>query len=421
MTAAAMHDQHVAAPHVIPRLLGGTRRDRATTLAEHLARFGAPAAPRDLIAMLAEAGLCGRGGGGFPTAQKLRAVAGRRGRPVVVVNAAEGEPACSKDKALVRLTPHLVLDGAAVAAHVLGAREVVVAIADTARPELQSLTHALAERRRFDPIDTTVAVVPDAFVTGEETALLRAIVGEPAKPTLKPPFPFERGLDGAPTLVQNAETLAHIALIARFGPSWFRSAGSADAPGTALVTLSGAVAQPGVREIELGCSLGDLVLRAGGATEAVSAFLVGGYFGHWIRGNDAAALRLTPEVLGAGAIVAFPEHACAAAECARVTRYLARQSAGQCGPCVYGLDAIAGALERLARGDRQRRADGRAQILRWAGQVRGRGACRHPDGAVRFVESALTVFEREFELHVQHGRCREPARSVLPLPPGAAW
>lgn len=404
MTAAAI-DARVTAPQGVPRLLAGARGDRATTLAEHLARFGPPAEPRDLIAALEEAGLRGRGGGGFPTAAKLRAVAQHRGRPVVVVNAAEGEPASGKDKLLIRLAPHLVLDGAMLAARALGARGAVVAVADTAKIEHAVLAHAISERRRYDPVKLKVATVPDAFVTGEETALISAIGGGPAKPTLKPPYPFESGLGGAPTLVQNAETLAHVALIARFGADWFRSIGSADAPGTALVTLSGAVARPGVHEIELGSTLGDVVLRSGGATEAVSAFLVGGYFGGWVPASEAASLRLTPDVLGAGAIVAFPEAACAIAECARVARYLADESAGQCGPCVFGLAAIADALEQLVRGDRRDRADRRDQILRWADQVQGRGACRHPDGAARFVTSALLTFAPEFERHVQHGRC----------------
>ncbi len=321
-----------------------------------------------------------------------------------------------KDKTLVRFAPHLVLDGATLVAHTLGARDAIVCLADTAKVERAVLSHAIAERRRLDRVKLTAATVPDTFVSGEETALLSAIAGGRPTPALKPPYPFERGLGGAPTLVLNVETLAHVALIARFGAAWFRSAGSDDAPGTALVTLAGAVSRPGVHEIELGSSVGDLVLRAGGATEAVSAVLVGGYFGRWVPAADAAALRLTPRVLGAGALFAFPADACALAECARVVRYLAAESAGQCGPCVFGLAAIADALDRLVRGERRDRADGRAQIVRWAAEVRGRGACRHPDGAAGFVESTLTTFADELDLHARHGRCGHPHRVLLPVP-----
>lgn len=368
----------------LPRLLTGIRGERPLSRDEHVAAFGPLVRRPDLIATVARSGLRGRGGAAFPTVQKLQAVAAQRGTPVVVVNAAEGEPASSKDRALIRLTPHLVLDGAALVADALGADRVVVALAQNARPERHTLAQAIRERRG----EFEIATVPARFISGEETALLQAIAGRPAKPTLKPPYPFERGLDGAPTLVQNAETLAHIALIGRHGAQWFRSAGTQDAPGTALVSLSGAVAQPGVHEIEFGGTLSDVVRSLGGTSEPVSAYLVAGYFGGWVPARDAPSFALTPDTLGAGVIVAHPTRSSGIAETARIARYLAGESAGQCGPCVHGLDAIAGALESLARGDRAA-AD---RLRRWTAHVRGRGACRHPDGAARLVESALAVF-----------------------------
>jgi NADH:ubiquinone oxidoreductase subunit F (NADH-binding) len=339
--------------------------------------------PADLVALLRDAGLRGRGGAGFPTADKLAAVAAQRGRPIVVANAVEGEPASGKDRALARVAPHLILDGVAATATALRARRAVVALADTAVDERRSLEHAAAQRR--ERLEIEIATVPRGFVSGEETAVLNALGGGPPKPTLKPPYPFERGLEGAPTLVQNAETLAHIALIVRFGADWFRR------EGTTLVTLRGAFAQPGVHEVEPCGTLGDLILRLGGLTGNVSGFLVGGYFGHWIAARDCASLPLTPETLGAGTIVALPKTADAVAETARVVRYLADESAGQCGPCVFGLDAIATALEEHERGN-----DRVPQLRRWAEMVKGRGSCRHPDGAARFVESALTVFADDF-------------------------
>ena len=326
------------------------------------------------------------------------------------MNGVEGEPASGKDKALLRLSPHLVLDGAVAAARAVGAAEAIVAVSDDARSELAAVVGALRQRQR-DGVDVRAVAVPGGFVSGEETALLQALGGGPARPTLKPPYPFERGLRGAPTLVQNVETIAYVALIARFGPEWFRSAGAAESPGTSLVTLSGAVRRPGVHEIELGSSLGDLIRRAGGLAEPVEAFLVGGYFGRWVTAGEAAPLRLVPKVLGAGAIVALPASTCGLRESARVARYLARESAGQCGPCVHGLDAIAGGVERLVDGDLR----ARRQLERWAGQVRGRGACRHPDGATGFVLSALSVFAREVEGH-SRGHCSRSDRQVLPVP-----
>ena len=193
---------------------------------------------------------------------------------------------------------------------------------------------------------------------GEERALINALNGGPGKPTFAPPRPFQKGIGGAPTLVQNAETAAQLALIARHGAEWFRGLGTAAEPGSALVTLTGAVAHPGVYEIPLGAALDDLVAAAGGLAAPVRAYLIGGYFGTWIDAADAPGLRLTNADLarlggglGARAIIALPASACGVTETARVARCLSGQSAGQCGPCVHGLDAIAGAMELLARGD----------------------------------------------------------------------
>jgi NADH:ubiquinone oxidoreductase subunit F (NADH-binding) len=384
---------------LLPRLLAGLRADRAMSLGEHVARWGELdlRRPPSLLGLLEASGLQGRGGAGFPVARKLRAVAGGRGKAVVVVNAAEGEPLSGKDKALLRHVPHLVLDGAVALAVELRTTEVVVAVARSAKPELAALASALDERRgrrTADPVEVRVVVVPDTFVAGEETALVHQLNGGPALPTLAPPRPFERGVGGRPTLVQNAETVAHVALIARFGPDWFRQLGTPAEPGSALFTVSGAVGRPGVHEAHLGTPLPGLIALAGGTTKTPQAFLVGGYFGTWFAASEAAQLTLDEACLasrggglGARAIFVLPAGASGLAETARIARFLANESAGQCGPCVHGLAAIAGALEATVRG-----RDERDRIARWCSQVTGRGACRHPDGATRFVASALEVF-----------------------------
>jgi len=397
------------APAGVARLLSSVRDDnQPVLLQEHLGFYGPLLVDNALVSALDSSGLRGRGGGAFPVAQKLAAVVAQRRRPIVVVNATEGEPASSKDRALLRLVPHLVLDGAVAAATAIGAREIVIGLARGSRNEREVLVTALKERR--DPVKWSVNAVAEGFVAGEETALLNSLAGKAAKPSLKPPYPFERGLGDAPTLVQNVETLAHVALIARFGSTWFRSVGTGAEPGTALVTLSGAVARPGVYEIELGTRLSELVEQAGGASEPLSAFLVGGYFGGWTR--DARHPLSVAGGLGAGVVVAFPGAACGVRESARVMRYLADESAGQCGPCVHGLAALASGLEEIAIG---RVRDRRTQLARWAQQVTARGACRHPDGAARFVNSALAVFDQELSLHLKKGRCSGHARNVLPV------
>jgi len=390
-------------------------------------RYGTPADAIRGAALIAEidaSGLAGRGGASFPSAIKLKSVAGGRRRPVVLANGAEGEPTSGKDRALLRTLPHLVLDGAVLAADAVGARNVVLALPGSARAERAAVDAALDERKRHG-LDLHVAIrlaqVPARFVTGEETALVRYLNGGPAEPTFTPPRPFERGIGGAPTLVNNVETLAHFALVARFGGDWFRELGTHAEPGSALTTLSGAVQRPGVYEVALGMRFADVVDEAGGLTHDVSAFLIGGYFGSWLRADDALALRFLDAdlrrhgaSLGARAVIALPNETCAVGEVARVAQYLANESAGQCGPCVRGLDAVATAMARLASGE----ADERPQLKRWVSMIRGRGACRHPDGAIAFVASALDAFAAEVDLHLRYGRCSSTTRGVLPVAGG---
>lgn len=399
-------------PHPgLPRLLAGLRPGGAAmTLAEHsLAHGPMPRVPpQQLIDDVEHSGLRGRGGADFPTARKLRAVAGRRRVGAVVVNGSETEPASAKDRLLLGRLPHLVLDGAVLAAGAVGAREVIVKVGDGRADVVNALEAAIAVRDR-DPASIRVVAGPEGYVAGEESAVVHYLNGGGPLPTFVPPRPFERGYRGRPTLIQNPETLAQIALVARFGSRWYRELGTAADPGSALVTISGAVAAPGVYELAFGTTMNDLLDAAGGAVEPLQALLVGGYFGTWVEASQAMRLRLAREdlrsvgcSLGSGVLIALGESACGLHESARVIAYLAGQSAGQCGPCVYGLRAIADAFGALADGVAGPRE--RDRVLRWANDIRGRGACHHPDGAVRFVESALRVFERDVEWH-RTARC----------------
>jgi NADH:ubiquinone oxidoreductase subunit F (NADH-binding) len=407
----------------LPRLLAGVERGRTIDLAAHTRLHGELPSPATVIDAVERSGLRGRGGARFPTARKLRAVAagGRAlARPTVVVNGMEGEPAAAKDRLLLDSAPHLVLDGAALAAAAVGAREVIVCVPRGALATQRAVAGAIAERGA----DALVRVAPmeGGYVASEETALVQQLGGGPPVPAFTPPRPFERGVRRRPTLIDNTETLAHVALIARHGGDWFRQLGTASDPGSMLITLSGGVARPGVYEIAAGTRLKQLVAMAGGLTEPVRALLVGGYFGSWIDGQHADALVLAEEglrphraALGAGVVVVLPESACGPAESARVGSYLAGQSAGQCGPCVNGLAAIAGALAQLVEGAPP--VDTWTSLRRWLAEVPGRGACRFPDGATRFVASALEVFEREYEDHARHGPCEACLRpAILPRP-----
>ncbi len=411
----------VAPPVGLPRLLGlSSAGEHPLRLAAHLERVGPSPLRRDrgrgpweaLIRAVDDSGLRGRGGSGFPTAWKMRAVSERGGRPVVVANGTESEPVSAKDKLLLQSVPHLVLDGVRLAAEAVGAKRAVICVEEAARRALLSVEAAIDERRatRFDPIDIQLAATPTGYVVGEESALVRWLDGGPAKPAFVPPRPFEKGVGGRPTLVQNVETLAHLALLARYGPDWFRAIGTPGHTGSVLVTVSGAVARPGVYEIAPGTSIAQTIESCGGAAGDTRAVLVGGFAGRWLDADRHPQLGLSDDHLhrvgasfGAGVILVLSRSGCGLAETTRIARYLARESSGQCGPCVNGLAAIAGGLDRLHRG--QGEPETMATLRRWAGDVAGRGACHHPDGAARLVASALEVFSDDIAWHARHARC----------------
>lgn len=412
---------------VMTRLLAGVHGDRAMSLDDHLGRYGILSRqarkPDALIEAVAQSGLRGRGGADFPTATKMEAVArGRRGA-VVVANGVEGEPLSAKDRVLLTAVPHLVLDGAALAAEAVGAKEAIVCVSREAGDAVASVQRALQERagRRLDRVRLRGVTAPDRYLTGEESALVNLLNGGEAKPTFVPPRPFERGVRGRPTLVQNVETLAHVAQIARYGADWFRELGTDADPGSALITLCGAFRTTGVSEIACETTVGEILDLAGGSTQPIQAFLIGGYFGSWFSADRALHLRLGHSrmreaggSLGSGVIAALPEGACGLNETAHVLRYMAEETSGQCGPCVHGLRSIADGVDQMIDGP-DATAD-RARVVRWSEDVIGRGACHHPDGTVRFLRSALSVFDEEIALHAERGACeacfRAPALEV---------
>jgi NADH:ubiquinone oxidoreductase subunit F (NADH-binding) len=342
---------------------------------------------------------------------------------VVVANGAEGEPASAKDRLLLSRSPHLVLDGISLAAFAVGADRAFLAL-HRQEARLGASLEAAAEARAaagIDEIPIEVVGIPGRYVSSEQSAIVQYLNGGPAVPTFSPPRTHERGFDGRPTLVNNVETLAHIALIARHGDRWFRSAGVPEAPGTMLLTVDGSIARPGVYEIELGMPVGAVLMRAGGLTEPPQAILTGGYFGTWLPADLAWHLPLTRRdvtaaggALGAGIIIALPESSCGLAETARVLRYLGGETAGQCGPCVFGLPALADALADLAYQGERRVHGGVPELI---GLVEGRGACKHPDGAAQLARSALRAFSADVIRHRERGPCAGVRRRpVLPIP-----
>jgi NADH:ubiquinone oxidoreductase subunit F (NADH-binding) len=414
----------MSAPTGPTRLLDAPGVD-VVGLDAHLQRWGAlpSVSPKVLLDAVDRSGLRGHGGAWFPVGVKWRAVAGSgRSKPVVVANGAEGEPASGKDRYLLHHAPHLVLDGAATAARAVGADRVVVHV--TADP-VAGIEAALAERSRrgIDTCTFEVVVAPDRFLSGQESAAVATVNGRnPGIPTFVGIRSVrDQGVGGRATLVQNVETLAHAALIARFGAEWFRSVGTADSAGTALATVTGRWDAPRIVEVPLGTSLGAALGLDPGAARGVQAVLLGGYGGGWVPTATALTMPFTEEAarshgssIGAGVVVLLPTGVCPLAEVARVVRYMEGEGAGQCGPCVNGLDVLATSVEHLAYRPQSLRG-GVAALPTLCGLVEGRGACRHPDGVARFVRTAVDVFADHAELHLRRGPCQS-TRPFLPVP-----
>lgn len=396
---------------------------------EHVATFGPLPLqePTGLPAILTAAGLLGRGGAGFPTGTKMATVAAsstRRRPAVVVANCCEGDPTSSKDAVLLETSPQLVLDGALLAAAATGADRVVLAVHRHSRAA-DTLRAALAERGP-QAIDVLVAEVPTRFVASEATALVRFLNTGDARPMGRQSAIWKSGVNGRPTLVDNAETLAHIALIARFGASWFRRVGTAQEPGTVLITVSGAVLRPGVAEVATGTPLSAITSAAGWNPPAHSGpswALVGGLAGRWIdlarfpaTGFSTAELTAIGATKGVASITVLPAGGCVLTETARILQFLADAGARQCGPCMFGLPAIAADMTALGNAD----PEAFARLRRRLPVIDKRGGCGHPDGAVAMAASALRAMTGpesvHLDVHARYGACNAPA-SVVPLGP----
>lgn len=397
-------DLTVAAwPGITPRLL----RSEPDTLTEHLGAGGYGALDDRLLDTVEAGGLLGRGGAAFPLAVKLRTVRdnGRAvGGAVVIANGEEGEPASIKDRWLLRNRPHVVLDGLRLAALVVSADRAVLYTSDA--QSARSVECALAETDgRPGGVAVELVTVTPGYVAGEETAAVRAVNGGPAKPTDKPPRPFEEGVGGYPTLISNVETLAHLAYLHRNGAAAFRELGTENSPGTFLATVTGAGRAPALYELPHGVAFADVLTLHGVSPDAVTGALMGGYFagllGREIVGAtlDHETIRGLGSGLGCGAISVLTDD-CPVAVAASVLSYFDRENAGQCGSCFNGTAAMAAVAAALRDGTAT--SDDVARLKRWSVVLRGRGACATLDGAANVAASLLSAFDDLVQRHLEN-------------------
>ncbi|MEV5447567.1 NADH-ubiquinone oxidoreductase-F iron-sulfur binding region domain-containing protein, partial [Streptomyces sp. NPDC052644] len=341
-----------------PRLTAGFAEFGRLDLMAHEMEHGpiGPMEPANLLRLAEAIQLKGKGGAGFPFYRKFKAVlesCERQDLPaVVVVNATEGEPASWKDKVLLTRAPHLILDGAALAAYALDAEEIVLCVADDLIGR-DSLTDALAERRM--PVPTSIVTVPHRFISGEGGALVNGINGLPHIPPGTKKRSSDSGVRNLPTLLSNAETYAQVAIAARLGPYEYAALGTDDEPGTVLLTVTGQAKRAAVVECAAGTPLRDILDLC--EVPEGPGILMGGYHGRWITWEAAQRAEITRKsltsvggTLGAGIIIPLGRDTCPLGEAAQVVRYLAGESAGQCGPCKRGLPDLARAVDLAVSG-----------------------------------------------------------------------
>jgi NADH:ubiquinone oxidoreductase subunit F (NADH-binding) len=407
-------------PGCTPRLLGEPPGHGREDFAAYRALGGyRPLADTEaLLAEVESSGLVGRGGAAFPLAVKLRTVRdnGRlTGGAVVVANGEEGEPASIKDRWLLRNRPHTILDGLRLAAAIVAADRAYVYVSD---PEsAHSVETALGE---LDPdalggIAVRMLTVQPGYVAGEETAAVRAINGGPAKPTDKPPRPFEVGVDERPTLVSNVETLANLPYLQRHGSTEFRAMGTTLSPGTFLATITGAGRPPVLYELPHGLPFTELLVLHGVSPDQVRGALMGGYFAGLLNRRvlettlDHETMRRIGSGLGCGAISVITDD-CPVAVAASVLAYFDRENAGQCGSCFNGTAAMAAAAGALRDGAAT--TEDVDRLRRWSVLLRGRGACATLDAATNVAASLLDQFPSEVTAHLD-GTCQDCTRGAF--------
>jgi NADH-quinone oxidoreductase subunit F len=392
--------------------------------------------PDEVIQTVKNSGLRGRGGAGFPTGNKWSFIpqddTGAGAKPhYLVINADESEPGTCKDIPLMMATPHVLIEGAIIAAYAIRAHHAFIYLRGEVAPALRRLQRAVTEAYTAGllgadilgsgyHLDMVVHAGAGAYICGEETALLDSLEGRRGQPRLRPPFPAEAGLYGCPTVVNNVESAASVPSIILNGVDWFRSMGTPDSPGFTLYSLSGHVTTPGQYEAPLGITLRELLGYAGGVRD-------GHRLKFWTPGGSSTPL-LTNEhldvaldyegvgaagsMLGTKALQIFDETTCVVRAVRRWTQFYAHESCGKCTPCREGTYWLAQIFEQLESGGAT--TDDLERLSTIAEGLNGKSFCALGDGAASPIVSSLKYFPEEYSAHVAAGGCPfDPRESML--------
>jgi NADH-quinone oxidoreductase subunit F len=389
--------------------------------------------PEQVIAEIESAGLRGRGGSGYPTATKWRAARQTPAeRRVVVANLMGADPSALGDRVLAEGNPHRIIEGLLIAAYAAGADEAIVAVRRDWDLAVERLRRAAAEATEArlagylvlgtdTSIQLSVWEGSGAYVAGEETALISALSGDRGMPLIRPPYPATSGLRGAPTIVQNGETLAHAAWILAHSPEAFASVGSAASRGTKLVTVMGHAAETGVIEIPLGTSLLDLLNLVGGGTGTTKALFVGGPGGGAVEAGslgtayDYEALEEAGAVVGSGSVLVTDNRTCMVATARFFADFSAREACGKAVPCRIGTRRLVEALDRILAATP--RPNDFSLLRELSRKVSDTALCKLERLAPAPILTTLDRFADEYRAHAERGECLAGACETAALPP----
>jgi NADH-quinone oxidoreductase subunit F len=380
--------------------------------------------PADLIDIVKKSGLRGRGGAGFPTGMKWSFVPKDSGKPVYLcVNADESEPGTFKDRLIIEKDPHQLIEGAVIAAYAIGCHQAFIYIRGEFSYGAKVLNTAVREayERGFlgknildsgYDLDLLVHRGAGAYICGEETALLESIEGRRGHPRLKPPFPAVVGLYGSPTVINNVETLANVPHIINNGADWYASIGVDRNSGTRLFGVSGHVAKRGIYELPLGISLRDLIYEhCGGMRNGrrLKAVVPGGSSVPVLTADqvdvalDFDSVAKAGSMLGSAGVIVMDDSTCMVKAAARIARFYAEESCGQCTQCREGTEWIYRILTRIENGKGQ--SGDLELLLDLCANMKALTICPLSDAAAMPIESYVQKFYDEFDAHIQKKRC----------------
>lgn len=411
------------------RLLKGVGKLDPTSLAAYrrtggyvgLTRAVTERSPDEVITEIFAARLRGRGGAGYPVADKWRAARSATGeRKIVVANLMGADPTSLGDRTLAEGNPHLVLEGALITAAAVGASEAILAVRRDWITAIERLKAAVTDAEAahlagYLILGTDVSVQVSvwegsgAYVAGEETALIHALQGDRGMPLIRPPYPAERGLWDAPTVVHNAETLAHVAWIMSRSAAEFAKAGPESSPGTKLVTIAGAVTTPGVAEVALGTSIDRLIQLAGGPSGTVKAVFIGGPGAGALGADELGtgyaydALAAAGGHIGSGSVLVTDAATCMVATARFLLDFSAREACGKAVPCRIGTVRLVEALDRILAATP--RPNDLVLLRELSAKIADTALCRLESLAPRPMLTTLDRFGDEYRAHAERGVC----------------